>query len=386
MVLTVIKNVSEAPMHELRTPGGWNILGYHRAELGLGEAGRRIANAVLGTGYPFELVGSHTPFAPQDEQLRHRVTERVTFRHSMVAINADQAINEMWEAGVLDDRDGLRVGVWFWELSSFPERFAHVFDEFDEIWAASDFMRDAFATVSPIPVRRFTLEIPVRPHHSVLQRRDVELDERFTFLVKFDWQSVVGRKNPYDAIESYRRAFPDGSQTRLLIRTVNAASDRARFEELVERCGDRSDITVVDGWLSAGDARAQMELADCFVSLHRAEGFGLNVANAMACATPVIATAYSGNLDFMDSESSWLVPYELTRVGELNAPYDPDALWAQPNVDVATQMMRDVAANQDEAHRRAQRARERIRETHSRQVASRSILSLLNALIERTSS
>jgi len=168
----------------------------------------------------------------------------------------------------------------------------------------------------------------------------------------------------------------------MVVRSINARHHRAEFESLAALADDREDITVSDAWLSPSEARAQIELADCYVSLHRSEGFGLNLATAVATATPVLATSYSGNLDFMDDDTSWLVPYDVVEVGPGAAPYEEDQCWAQPRIDDAVNIMRTVVSNCDETRRRAALGQDRIRKTHSLDAAATSALTLMKSLSE----
>jgi glycosyltransferase involved in cell wall biosynthesis len=103
-----------------------------------------------------------------------------------------------------------------------------------------------------------------------------------------------------------------------------------------------------------------MAVTDCYVSLHRAEGLGLTIAEAMLLEKPVIATAYSGNMDFMDEDSGLLVPWEYTSVGSGANAYPAHAQWAEPDIDVASNHMRWVFENQSEAQAIGQRAKGRV--------------------------
>jgi glycosyltransferase involved in cell wall biosynthesis len=124
-------------------------------------------------------------------------------------------------------------------------------------------------------------------------------------------------------------------------------------------------------------------MSDCYVSLHRAEGFGLTIAEAIALGKPVIATGYSGNLEFMDDETGYLVPYEMTTVGPGAAPYYADGRWAEPDLDAAAGTMRRVVECRDEALRKAEAARRRVLREHGRERAARFVTERFNAIQEK---
>ena len=123
--------------------------------------------------------------------------------------------------------------------------------------------------------------------------------------------------------------------------------------------------------MNRSEVGALMAAADCYASLHRSEGLGLTMADAMTLGKPVLATAYSGNMDFMSSRNSYLVDYALTTVGPGNDPYDPDAKWAQPDVAEAAALMRRIVEQPEEAHARGEVARRDLARRFSPELCGR---------------
>ena len=164
--------------------------------------------------------------------------------------------------------------------------------------------------------------------------------------------SVMKRKNPLGLVEAFRSTFADGEGPQLVIKCINGKSRPEGIDQLLQACAGRSDITVIDRYLDADHAAALMNLCDCYVSLHRAEGLGLTIADAMLLEKPVIATGYSGNLDFMTSETSYLVPWKKVKVGNGAEGYDPSAHWAEPDLIEAGNLMREVFKNRVAAHQK----------------------------------
>ncbi|MCU1432628.1 MAG: hypothetical protein JWP95_1733, partial [Actinotalea sp.] len=322
---------------------GWSIVGYAKAELGVGEAGRRLSSAVAHTGVPWEMVGVTVgPMSRQEHTFRGVLTDDVGYDNSILCANADQTPRLSHMLGLHPAR-GRRIGYWFWELETFPERFHGAFGFVDEVWVASEFNRAAISAVTELPVRVVPLPVQLPTSPTRFTRAQLGLpQERTVFLANFDYLSVIKRKNPLGAIEAYRRAFGPEDGTCLVVKSINGHLRPLDREKVRMAAAGRPDIVLVDGYMSAHEMRAMAELADCVVSLHRSEGYGLNLVDAMARRTPVVATAYSGNMSVMDESTALLVPYELTEVGDDAGPYDSTAHWADPDLDAAAAALRRV--------------------------------------------
>jgi hypothetical protein len=176
---------------------------------------------------------------------------------------------------------------------------------------------------------------------------------------------VFERKNPLGLVEAYKRAFGPDEGPMLILKSMFAERHLVYSERLRFAAGDRPDIRIIDGVWPAERKNALIGLCDCYVSLHRSEGLGLTMAEAMALGKPTIATAYSGNLDFMTEDNSYLVRYRMTKVGEGWDPYDPEWEWADPDLDHAVSLMRHVFEQQAEARARGERARRDLLESRS---------------------
>jgi glycosyltransferase involved in cell wall biosynthesis len=181
----------------------------------------------------------------------------------------------------------------------------------------------------------------------------------FVFLFIFDAGSHVERKNPAGLIEAFKRAFrPD--ERALLILKLSQSDDGAPHLRTIQEASRGANIRITDRVLSHDQVKALVSRADCYTSLHRAEGFGLTMAEAMLLERPVIATGYSGNVDFMTAETSFLVRHTLTELDRDLGPYRGGALWAEPDLDHAAQLMRFVFEHREEARRVGRAARPHI--------------------------
>ena len=244
----------------------------------------------------------------------------------------------------------LRIGYWAWELEAFPEGWEPYFRDYDEIWCPSGFSAQALAQRSPIPV----VAVPHLPDWQRLdalrlQRRRQNRGQRpFRFLTLFDFWSTPERKNPLGVIQAFQRAFPvedaGSDSVELLIKSSSAEQFPQACRDLMAAAGSDPRIRWLHALLSPGDLDQLLVKADALVSLHRSEGFGLVLADAMAIELPVIATGYSGNLEFMPTGSANLVPWELQPIQRTCGDYRQGWCWAEPDLNAAAIAMRQLVA------------------------------------------
>jgi FkbM family methyltransferase len=266
---------------------------------------------------------------------------------------------------VFDSR--YRIGVWAWELEDFPSWQHDAFELLDEIWTISEFCRRAIAKHSPIPVK--VIPVPVRdPGQPPVRTRTPGRPVRFLFI--FDFNSTVQRKNPLGLIKAFQLAFGDRSDVRLTIKATNGKRHPNAAEELRAAVAGDERIELLERYLSVAELDELYSASDCYVSLHRSEGFGLTVAEAMARAMPVISTDYSSTPEFLNARVGWPIPYRMTTVPPGSEPYHEGAAWAEPDLIAAAYAMREVAFNPAEAARRGQAARAHILSTRSARAAA----------------
>jgi glycosyltransferase involved in cell wall biosynthesis len=184
---------------------------------------------------------------------------------------------------------------------------------------------------------------------SVHHRPDFALGQAgFTFLFLFDWNSFVARKNPAAVVGAFRRAFPESDQNvSLVLKTMMAQPDSHGFRDLCALIEHDPRIRIINEPWSRGRTLGLISVCDAMVSLHRAEGFGRTLAEAMALGTPVIATGWSGNLDFCNGETAAIVPAELVRVEPGAYPFGEGRMWAEPDVQAAATLMQRVRSDEE---------------------------------------
>jgi glycosyltransferase involved in cell wall biosynthesis len=343
------------------------VSGYLGHALGLGAAARGYVQALEAVGVPVSTVSVPLHHLELSVQLaagygRHSFEDvaqgQGDHNVEIVAVNADELPGFVERLGP-NYFKGPRIGIWGWETNSIPVRWKRAFELVDEIWVYSRFMAENFGAVAPVPV--VALPPPVQAPAEPAEPTRLGLPEGdFLFLFVFDYMSTIQRKNPVGLIEAFKRAFAPGEGPRLLIKTINAPLRPLAEEEVLWAAERRPDIHVIDRSLSGAERDGLMAGCDCYVSLHRSEGFGLTMAEAMAIGKPVIATRYSGNLDFMDDSNSLLVDYEPALVGPDCEIYPADGEWAQPSVEHAAQLMRLIVAEPARGEELGRLARERV--------------------------
>ncbi len=362
---------------------GVNVAGFFRAELGLGEAARLVISGLDAAHVPaLPVQGSFIPPCRQEAEFTFATPDEAPYPLNILCLNGDAVPAFAEEAG--DDFFTGRhtIAMWWWEVGELPVSWEDAFRWVDEVWVATDHIRDLIAPSCPVPVTKVTLPV-VEPPVAPVGRASLGLPESdFVFLYVYDYHSTEARKNPSGLVRAFKQAFPEGSGAHLVLKCINADTMFAHHDRVLLEIGDRGDITLVDRYLSVGEKNALIALSDCYVSPHRSEGFGLTPAEAMLLGTPVIATNYGGVLEFLNEENAYLIDYTLRPVGEHAEPYPPDAEWADPDVDQLAERMRYVFEHREEAAARAERGGREVREGHGPVAAGRSMARILRERYE----
>ena len=356
---------------------GVNVIGYLSDETGVGESARATMRALSDESFPLAWTMVSSSHARQADRSVLHLPEGHPYGINLFYVNADQMTNVYQELGPSFFRGKYNIACWFWELERFPEAWMDRFSILDEIWVGSRFVQNTLAHVAPIPVVIMGVGIDLR---SVLEitRADLGLAEnRLVYLCVFDMLSVVQRKNPYGVIEAYRRAFgPDFGQTQLVIKVTKLEDypeHRTRLQAAVSAVGG----LLIDGYLDRVKLDALFASCDVYVSLHRSEGFGMTIAEAMCLGKPVIATDYGGNTDFMTVANSYPVAYSLVDLKQSYPPYEKGQFWAEPDLGHAAVQMREIFENYDEAKQKGRRAANDIQRLYGRQSMARRVIQRL---------
>ena len=378
-----------APVPEAQRPStsdvrGVRVTGYLSDESGWGAAGRGYVRALQRLGVPLVAhdVSRLTTNRSEDRTLDIAASAAGT-DVNLVCVDAGQHFALLSEVGESFFADHYNIGAWAWELPQFPDAWYNRFAYYDEIWVGTSYIAAALAPIAPVPVIRVPPVVSAITGSRERGRQRLGADEdEFVFAFIFDVHSHLPRKNPGAAIEAFRRAFPRRGAARLVLKSVNADSDPAGYANLRALAGDAA-IDFHDGYWPSEDVRDLLAACDAYVSLHRAEGTGLTIAEAMTHGVPVIATDWSGNTDFADTSTSFPVAYELTSVAANVGPYRAGEVWAEPDVDHAAWLMQQVVRDRATASRRGAAARRRMLRDYSEDAVGEIVRARLDAISSR---
>ncbi|MDO9319462.1 MAG: glycosyltransferase [Gammaproteobacteria bacterium] len=350
-----------ADVSNARLLPGVNLIGYTRAEMGIGEGARSDARALDAANEPFGIIcfTSGNPSRMTDLSWQHKEIDNAPYDVTLLHINPDHALQAITELPSNHFDGHYSIGYWAWELPEIPADWEKTFKHFDEIWVPSNFVQDAVAMKSPVPVVRIPHSIEVKLDTS-LKRANFGLpEEPFLFLVMFDTYSRQERKNPYGAIEAFRNAFvADDLSVRLVVKVNNATPDALRA--IRERAGAHQNIMLLEQVYSRAEVNSIIANCDCYVSLHRSEGFGFGPAEAMALGKAVMATHWSGNVDYMRPDNCVGINYQLVIIEQDYGPYKKGQVWAEPDLTQAAKAMQQLAGDHEWAKQLGMKGKETI--------------------------
>ena len=347
---------------------GINFIGYYAGELGLGQALRSAILAAKAVHIPFGVRELSVQILSRQEEVSIKPYLKPYASHwlNCICMNPDMLYRLPAWLKYEEWAKRYNVGYWFWELSTFPKSWRYAHHLVDEVWVNTDFVANAIASLGkPVYKIPFAIEFAVSP--SEWTKQDFGLPEdQFIFLFSFDFHSFIARKNPQAVIAAFKAAFPKGTEpANLILKTSNGTRYPEQRSVLEECIGSDSRIVLLDAQFTNERMRGLLSLADCYVSLHRSEGLGLGLAESMYLGKPVIGTAYSGNLEFMNPSNSALVSYELIPVREGEYPFAHQQVWADPNIEEAANYMQRMLSDPGYCSALGKAAAHYIREHHS---------------------
>lgn len=289
-------------------------------------------------------------------------------------------LNAYERAGLYRRPGVYRIAYWAWELEAVPDEWIASAETVNEIWAPTPFVAEAMRRVMPRPVFDMLPGVEIGAVEPVTREELGVAADRFVFLFMFDLHSQIHRKNPGAVVAAFRQAFDRHDAAALVIKASGGDIFKDDLEALEETCR-AENVLLIHEQMPRARAYGMVAMCDCFVSLHRSEGFGLGMAEAMLLGKPVIATAYSGNLAFMTRENSLLVDYQIVEITEDRPVYTKGNRWAEPSVAHAAQLMREVFDHREAAFEKAGQVQPEIARLLSLEAAGQRMRARLEQII-----
>lgn len=346
---------------------GVNVIGYFQGQFGLGETARSFVAALESASIPHSLISADF-LIPTHNKITDRTyicEETGKYPINIFCTNDDAIIEFIKRKGLKQIKNHYNICLCFWETSNFPKERLPCVKALDEVWVCSHYIHEILSSEINIPVNHIPHPLHFNFKQGAPNKKAFGLDDKFTFLFCFDFHSVSERKNPKATINAFQKAFQGRNDVQLVIKSQHGHLHSHQYQSALELIKNDSRITWIDGSMEKNKRDELMNSCDCYVSLHRSEGFGLTMAEAMLFEKPVIATEYSGNLDFMNQQNSFLCGYKLISVGLGSPPYPPGGLWADVEIDEAAHWMNYIVNNRREAQLKAARGKNDILQNHS---------------------
>lgn len=345
-------------------PEGINLIGHSRGDFGLGESCRLVAESVKTASIPFIIKNYFQNKSAGETNMSCAQYEADDLKYNVNLIHINP--NELVQFSLKSDRtmfdNRYQIAFWLWELPEFPAEWVYQIDMFDEIWTPSEFVSESIRKVTNKPVHTvpYAMREPV-----TLEKCDRDFfgipNDKFLYLMSYDGLSNSDRKNPEAAISAYKAAFPKELQNvGLIIKATHAGeAEMARLRELMT--GYKNVYILTDSF-SKEEFNSLIKCADAHISLHRSEGFGLVMAEAMFLGTPTVSTNWSANAEFMTEDACCMVPVKIVEIEKETPPYHKKNHWSDPDIKVAAEYIRRLYEDTDFYEHKKNTAMKHIRE------------------------
>ena len=342
---------------------GVNIVGFPQGVLGLGEDARMAAQALELASIPCALINAPIN-GPQrvDNSMNHLITDVIKYPVTLFCLPPTEMMRLPLEGGIhLIDSAVYKIGAWPWELPHWPAPFSRVRQFVDEIWAQSDYVRSAFSRNSDTPVFKMPMAVSLPVVTENTRKRFGLHEDHFLFYILFDGKSWLTRKNPLAGIQAFQIAFSKkDAPVGLVVKAMNIVESDPIWQKILTIAKADERISILTELLPRQDAINLMASCDCYISLHRSEGFGRVIAEAMLIGQPVIVTNFSGNVDYCDSETSFLVDGDLVPLQPGEYLFHEGQYWCDPDISVAAEKISLVFENVTLRERTAYAGQQRI--------------------------
>jgi glycosyltransferase involved in cell wall biosynthesis len=388
-VVTSVKEVSKDRIDYSKNKNftkseGVNLIGWVKTEIGIGEDVRMAFDSCSSKELPCCIIDAAKILPPSPEQVdlgyEEYIVDKGQYSTDIIYLDAATQFRYFGRTFLnnepIDNKKIILVAPW--ELPSWPQELGYIFDHVDIFWAATKYIYDAF---EPFFKGK---EIKLAPPAVVVDEEKIDdfdvkdVTGTFVFLTTFDGLSSIHRKNPFATIKAFIKAFPITSNTdvKLIVKTMNFSHDNPELEELSELILSDKRIELINETLSKDELYQLNQRAHCFISLHRAEGFGRNIAEMMLFNRPVIVSNFSGNVDFCLEDTSYLINGKLIDIDD-KYWYSTDQKWFDADINEASSAMLDIYQNREKASIISKNGQNRIKNYHSPEAVGENYKQLL---------
>lgn len=366
------------------------LVGHPFAPIGMGEHLRSTFRSLQAAHLAPSITDIYKLNTPTDEE------KKELFSHcsdkpapvNIYCINGNEVEQALKHLSYQESWSGYNIIYPAWELSNYPDTWAKQLDKFDEVWASSNFTYEALSGACEKEVIKLPLACGISLT-SFLGRRYFHIPESsYVFLFFFDLKSYASRKNPYAVINAFKELLTlrPYSMAHLVIKINGTESNPVEYKKITNLLSTLGDnTTCINQTMTANEVKNLMRCCDCFISLHRSEGYGFGIAEAMTLGKPVIATAYSGNLEFMDITVSYGVGYELIPLADDDYPFAEGQVWAEADWHEAAQHMLQLVDSPQAGREKGKQAQAHMEKNFSPRAIGLNYLNRLNYIQNKIS-
>jgi glycosyltransferase involved in cell wall biosynthesis len=333
---------------------GYNVFGYFSKVMGQAEVARAFTNSILKNETNYSIYDflnvTHKRITP-DEELRFKKDYYKPFKYKNNVFFIDLLVLDILKnQNPKLFRNKHNIVAFWWEFESGFEDRIPILNKFDEVYVFSDFIKNVLTEVDNRQFKVTKIKYPfIKNWHieedPIIIRERYKLTNKFCFFFNYDYYSSYNRKNPEAILKALYEEFPEDQEVVFVVKTSNNKGyekEENRFKSLVNEYGLKERVIIINDHLTRNEFMTLLNAMDCYISLHRGEGLGLGILEALALGKKVIATNYGGNTEFMGNSLCYPVPYHLINAGDDYINYRNVKEWAEPDISEAKKYMREV--------------------------------------------